>query len=160
MGRKTNHVKRYENSGRPTKMTDEVITKLEEAFMKSFTDKEACFSAGISTMALFRYEEKNPEFRERKKMLKNSPNMAAKTELAKSIKGNLNQARWWATNKMNEEFGPRPTTAVQINNETITNVTEVTPEVKEAIFLFEDEMRKVLTKRPDQPQIEEAEIIE
>ena len=51
---------------RPTKMTGEAVSKLEKAFLMGCTDLEACVYAEISKHCLYRYEEKNPEFRDRK----------------------------------------------------------------------------------------------
>ena len=56
--------------GRPTKMTEAVIGKLEEAFSMGATDLEACFHADISGDVLYDYQKKHPEFTERKKALK------------------------------------------------------------------------------------------
>lgn len=58
MGRLTNHRKRYMNSGRPTKFTPEVLNKLEQGFMYSFSDEEACLYAGVSPKALYNYQKK------------------------------------------------------------------------------------------------------
>ena len=64
--------------GRPTKMTPECISKLEDAFSWGCTDSEACCFADISMAALYRYCEKNEEFRDRKEKLKDMPVMKAK----------------------------------------------------------------------------------
>lgn len=149
MGRKTKHVKRYENSGRPTKMTKDVLSKLEEAFVHSFSDEEACLYAGISTRSLYRYQEKNEEFRHRKELLKLTPNMAAKKELVNGIKGNLDQARWWAQNKMHHEFGPKQVSPIQLNTQVNIKEMNLGTEVQEAVVQFEEAMRKVLTAKPE-----------
>ena len=78
--------------GRPAAITPDVLQKLEDAFANSFSDKEACFYAGISTQTLYNFQKKYPEYVERKEALKLSPNMVAKRELVSNIKGNLDQA--------------------------------------------------------------------
>ena len=143
MGRKSNHIKRYENVGRPARMTPEVIAKLEEAFTHCFSDKEACLYAGIHPATLYRFQEKYPEFSERKELLRLTPNMAAKKELVTGIKGNLDQARWWAQNKMTDDFGPKQVAPVQLNQFNIDSLNLGT-EVKEAVVIFEEAMRKQL----------------
>ncbi len=65
-------------AGRHTKMTDECISKLEEAFTWGCTDSEACCFADISMATLYRYCEKNTQFRDRKEKLKDMPVMKAK----------------------------------------------------------------------------------
>ena len=64
--------------GRPTKMTPELIGKLEDAFTWGCTDTEACCFADIACSTLYDYCEKNPQFSERKEKLKNMPVMKAK----------------------------------------------------------------------------------
>ena len=55
---------------RPTVMTPEVIAKLEEAFAWGCSDIEACLWADIAPKTLYVYQEKNPEFAQRKAALK------------------------------------------------------------------------------------------
>lgn len=88
-------------------MTPDVINKLEVAFAYCYTDKEACLYAGISHQTLYNYQEKHPEFVERKETLRLTPNLAAKRELVNGVTGNLDQARWWATHKMGDDFAPK-----------------------------------------------------
>ena len=151
MGRKSNHIKRYENVGKPTKMTPEVIAKLEDAFTHCFSDKEACLYAGIHPATLYRFQEKYPGYSERKELLRLTPNMAAKKELVTGIKGNLDQARWWASNKMTDDFGPKATPAIQVNTQVNIESMNLGTEVKEAVVVFEETMRKVLTTKQKQP---------
>ena len=51
---------------RPTVMTDDIVAKLESAFLMGCTDNEACLYADIDRSTLYRYQEKNPEFSDRK----------------------------------------------------------------------------------------------
>lgn len=69
--------------------------------------------------------------------------MAAKKELVTGIKGNLDQARWWAQNKMTDDFGPKQVAPVQLNQFNIDSLNLGT-EVKEAVVIFEEAMRKQL----------------
>ncbi|MBT0585116.1 hypothetical protein [Alteromonas oceanisediminis] len=74
--------------GRPTKMTDNVIRKLEDAFMWGCSDSEACVYAGIGTTTLYSYCELNTGFRERKEVLKSSPQVKAKRVVFDALKNN------------------------------------------------------------------------
>jgi hypothetical protein len=65
-------------AGRPTKMTKETIAKLEFAYSCNCNDTEACLYAEIADTTLDRYEEKHPEFRSRKAMLRSKPRMTSK----------------------------------------------------------------------------------
>lgn len=94
--------------GRPTKMTESTINKLEEAFSYAFTDEEACLYAGISRQTLNEYCKKNPEFRDRKQLLKQQPSMLAKRVVVDSIKSaDKQQSNWWLERKSKDEFSTR-----------------------------------------------------
>lgn len=54
-------------------MTENVVNKLEEAFLMGCTDLEACLFADISKQTLYNYQEKYPEFVDRKQALKQNP---------------------------------------------------------------------------------------
>lgn len=56
--------------GRPTKMTSEVIAKLEYAWSLGCPDSEACLHADIVPSTLYRYCETHKDFSERKEILK------------------------------------------------------------------------------------------
>jgi hypothetical protein len=77
--------------GRPSVITDEVLAKLEHAFLLGCTDLEACFYADISKDALYNYQNRNPEFNDRKEKLKSNPVFIARTTVVKEIaeKGEL-----------------------------------------------------------------------
>lgn len=79
--------------GRPTVMTKEVLTKLEEAFLIGCSDTEACFYAGISTRTLYRYEEQNEDFCRRKEELKSNPFLIARQAVIKEIENENNPKR-------------------------------------------------------------------
>lgn len=48
--------------GRPTVITDKVLTELKTAFCMDCTDTETCIFADISEKTLYNYQKKNPEF--------------------------------------------------------------------------------------------------
>lgn len=133
------------NVGRNTVMTNEVIGKLEDAFMFTYSDKEACLYAGISEDALYDYQKKNPQFTKRKHILRLTPNLAAKKELVSGIKGNIGQARWWAERKIPNEFGEK--TTIKHEGEIGIDSEEITEGLDKAVKLFNESMRSVLTKK-------------
>lgn len=71
--------------GRPTKMTPETLQVLEKYFAQGFNDAEACLMADIGTSTLYRYMKNNPEYRERKRVLKRKPIMQAKINVNKKL---------------------------------------------------------------------------
>ena len=93
--------------GRPLKINQTVLQKLEQAFAYSYSDDEACLYAGIVPATLYTYQKRNPKFKERKEALKKSPNLVAKKVLVEGIQDDIEQARWWALHKMSDEFSPK-----------------------------------------------------
>ena len=78
---------------RPTVMTDDVLSKLETAFSMGCTDVEACNYANIGTATLYRFQEDNEEFRDRKEVLKSNPFMLARSVLIDALRdGDVNTA--------------------------------------------------------------------
>ena len=145
--RKCNKPKSECKCGRPTVMTKDVLLKLEDAFRFCYTDEEACLYADISPTPFYEYQKKHPEFAERKKALRLYPNLHAKEELVKGIKGSIDQARWWAKNKMRDEFGEKSTVELKGQIETNDKTSEG---ISDAVKAFNEHMRIVLIgKKPE-----------
>ena len=64
--------------GRPLKIDDTVLAKLEHAFKIGANDVEACEYAKIHPATLYRYQEQNKEFCEQKEAWKRNPIFKAK----------------------------------------------------------------------------------
>lgn len=128
--------------GRPTVMTPDVLAKLEDAFTYCYTDEEACLYANISPDALYDYQRKNPQFTERKQLLRKTPNLKAKKVLVENV-GSESGARWWAANKMGDEFSPK--TRMELND--VSELAEADPADMEAVEEFEKKLRENLIKR-------------
>lgn len=90
--------------GRPTKMTPDTVKKLEEAFLMGCSDLEACLFADISKQTLYTYQEKNPEFVDRKQMLKENPVMIARQSVIRDMKGDGTLALKYLERKKKSEF--------------------------------------------------------
>lgn len=71
--------------GRPTKMTDVALGKLDQAFAMGCTDTEACCYADISVDVLYDYQKANPEYAKRKAVLKDTPFLKARARLMQDI---------------------------------------------------------------------------
>jgi len=93
-----------EKVGRPTVMTPEIISKLEEVFAIGGTDSEACFYAGIGQSTLYSYQEEHPEFVERKDALKEKPILKARQTVVQSL-NDPNHAFRYLSKKRRKEFG-------------------------------------------------------
>lgn len=94
--------------GRPKIITGEVLQKLEQGFMKGLSDRQACLYADISPGTLYNYQKENPEFLERKELLKENIKMRAKLTIAAAIeRGDLKLSQWYLKNKAGDEFSER-----------------------------------------------------
>lgn len=97
-----------EKVGRKTVMTPEVITKLEQAFSIGCSDDEACIYADISRMTLHRYQKENPDFCDRKELLKKKLVLKARTNIASKInEGDIDVSKWYAERKAKDEFSTK-----------------------------------------------------
>lgn len=106
--------------GRPTVIDDTILSKLEYAFVNSFTDDEACLYADISPATLYRYIENNPEFWERKEILKKNPNIKAKLNWIKKLDWeDYVASKEWLERKSKGEFS----TKQEVDNNHSWNVT-------------------------------------
>lgn len=97
-----------DGAGRPTKFTKELINKLEQAFSLGCSDNEACLHADISPTALYKYQLKNPEFVERKEVLKDKLLLKARSNVAKDLQeGNTSVSLWYLERKKKDEFSQK-----------------------------------------------------
>lgn len=122
-----------ETIGRPTVMTEEVIAKLEEAFLNGATDREACFIANISKDSLYDYCKLNPDFSDRKEDLKDMVKYQARQNIVGAIKnGDKPLSQWYLERKAKSEFAQRQEhtgedgTAIKI-----TGIELIVPNVKD-----------------------------
>lgn len=90
-------------------MTPDVIRKLEEAFTMGCSDREACLYADIGYTTLYEYQQRNPDFAERKKTLKESVGLRARLNVAEEItkKKDVDTSKWYLERKKKDEFSIR-----------------------------------------------------
>jgi|GEM_PF-4689247 len=68
-------------TGRPSVMTQEVVTKLEHAFVYDCSVEEACLLAGISRNTYYEFIKHYPDFQDRIETLRNAPYLIARRTL-------------------------------------------------------------------------------
>ena len=96
--------------GKPTKMDELTLKKLEEAFSIGASDKEACFYAGISHQTLYNYQEKHPEYVDRKEALKERPVLMARQTVMNNLATDVDVAKWYLERKRKAEFSTKTET--------------------------------------------------
>lgn len=96
--------------GRPSKLTEEVLGKLEEAYLAGATDTQACFFAGITTDVLYNYQTKNPDFIKRKEALKSDLALSSKFQVKSAIinGGDKETAKWLLERLERETYSIKP----------------------------------------------------
>ncbi len=106
MARPTKHQFRYKYVGRTSKLTPEVVTKLEEASAVRSSIKEACFYAGISKQTYFRWMKENPELSDRLEDLRQKPFLHARRTIISRL-DDVNVAFKFLEKEKPDEYGER-----------------------------------------------------
>lgn len=91
--------------GRPSKITAEVLGKLEQAFSIGASDAEACRHAGINPDTLYEYQKKNPKYTEKKEALKKTPVLKAKHTVFKNLDDP--KVAMWYLEKRDKDFSSK-----------------------------------------------------
>ena len=94
------------SQGKFTKLTDDVVKKLEEIFLLDGTVEEACFFAGISKQTLYNWFKENPKMQERMDALRNEPFLKARQTIVKNLE-NPQYAFEYMKRKKKDEFSER-----------------------------------------------------
>jgi hypothetical protein len=94
--------------GRPTTMTKDTLAKLEYAFSIGCSDSEACLHANINKSTLYRFQNENPEFKDRKDLLKEKLVLVARTNIAYKLnEKDTATSIWYLERKKKAEFSTR-----------------------------------------------------
>lgn len=105
--------KRNHKQGRPSVFTPDTIQKLEYAYSIGCTDTESALYADVSLSALYNYIANNPDFKERRDVLKRKPILLAKKTVYDSMaEGDTVTAKWLLEHKASDEFNTRSEVAV------------------------------------------------
>ena len=99
--------------GRPTHFTQSVLDKLHLAFAIGASDREACYYAGITPAALYGYQRRNPEYLEKKRLLKKRPILLARQTLVKGVEKDPKLALKFLERVKKDEFSLRTEVDVQ-----------------------------------------------
>jgi hypothetical protein len=145
-------VKKYEERGRPSEKTPDIIRKIEEAAALGASYKEIAFYAEIHLSTLYRWMEDDPHLRERIEELHERPILKARQTIVKSLE-DPNHARWYLEKKRKTEFG---TAEQPIGTNININLISNTPEFRQAVANFEDNLKKLITT----PKAEEVVDVE
>jgi len=101
--------------GRPTKMNEELVVKLESIFKIGGTIDEACSYALIDRATYYRWLEDNKDFATKMESAQHYADIVAKNVVVDSMikDKDLDTAKWWLEKR---QFRERPqTNMVQVN---------------------------------------------
>lgn len=90
--------------GRPTVITDKVLSELKTAFCMDCTDKEACNFAGISEKTLYNYQKTHPEFLQEKELWKADTILKARIAVSERLEKDAWFALRYLCKKLPYEF--------------------------------------------------------
>lgn len=109
--------------GRPTVMTEAVVSKLELGFMKGLNVTECCHYADISRNAFYEFLKKNPDFEDRIEELRSTPSAKAKLNIAEAIEnGDTDLSKWWLERRNKDEFSTKQEVAADVQSEVTINI--------------------------------------
>ena len=130
-------------------ITEEVIKKLEDGFLKGFNDREACLYSDIAPSTLYEYCNANLDFSERKEELKENVKMRAKMNIAKEIEEGDKVLSQWYLERRDKDFNPK--SAIEHSGK-IENTLD--PKKEAAFVALEDkynkELREIYAKKDGQ----------
>lgn len=94
---------RVNEEGKFTKLTPEIVQKLEDVFAMDGTVEEAAFYAGISKQTYYNWIKEHPQMKERFDALREKPVLKARQTIIKSLE-TPEGARWYMERKKKKEF--------------------------------------------------------
>ncbi|MEK9132020.1 MAG: hypothetical protein AAB447_03865 [Patescibacteria group bacterium] len=94
-------------TGRPTVMTQEVVGKLEHAFVYDCTVEEACLYAGIAPDTYYTFCKQYPDFSERITLLRHAPYFVIRKTILVAAEHDANLALKYLERKLPQEFSTR-----------------------------------------------------
>jgi len=91
-------------TGRPTVITDAVVSKLIASFQNGLTIRQACWQSGISHEAYYQRIKADQHFADTMARAQQLPSMTARTNITKAIKGgDTGASKWWLEKKTKQE---------------------------------------------------------
>jgi hypothetical protein len=84
-----------EKLGRPAKVDQEVVRKLEDSFMHGATVTEACYISGISRDTFYRRLQEDTVFSDKMERARNWLRTVAKRNIANAVKGGDIKVSLW-----------------------------------------------------------------
>ena len=114
--------------GRPKRITDEELQKLETAFKMGCNNSEACAYADLAERTFYYYIEQNEDFLQKINKWKKNPILKAKLTIFKNL-DDEKTAQWYLERKCKEEFSLK-----QVVETTNTNISVTDEKIIESVM--------------------------
>ena len=112
--------------GRPTKLTDSIVRKLEYAFSKDFNVSEACDYAEIGRTAYYEWLENNEEFANKMEQAQTNLKRKAKINIADKIaEGDMDVTKWFLERRARDEYSVKQAVEVSGLEEEQSKLSEL-----------------------------------
>ena len=93
--------------GRPKAITETVLRKLEEGFLRGLNVTQCCLFAEVPKSTYYDYLNAHPDYSDRIELLKSNTGMIAILNVHDEIKnGDVNTSKWYLE-RTSEEFNPK-----------------------------------------------------
>lgn len=145
-------------SGRPTKITPEVVSILADCLRQGMTIREACLQAVISHDTYYNRLKNDVQFADIMDRAQMQPTITARKVLVNQInKGDVSVAKWWLERKEPREFSLRREFEVQaeqeeapnpftlMTNEELYSVAEELLEYRDRLAAYSEEDEELIT---------------
>jgi hypothetical protein len=126
-------------TGRPTKQTPEIQNKLEQAFALGATVAGACIYAGIAQSSYYAWAQRDADFSERMKALKQRPVLKALQTVVDDLE-NPATAKWYLE-KRHPDFKPKQ--EVDIAAKPVLEQTRPEHTLEEATRIYEANLQQL-----------------
>jgi len=142
MARPTKRQQQYRYVGRATKLTEEVIRKMEECAAIRATVQELCFYAGIHRDTYYTWMKQNPELSDRLDDLRQKPFLKARQTIIGGL-DDVNVAFKFMEKEKPEDYAD----ILNIKHSGAIGTEEISADDKEAIAAFHAILKENIKKR-------------
>lgn len=99
--------------GRPLKIDNDILSKLDYAFSIGCNVSESCCYADISLSCFYKYLDRNPEYKAKIDLMRKKPVLKAKQGLYNQlVEEDPVMIRWYLEHKASDEFNTRSEVSV------------------------------------------------
>ena len=93
--------------GRPAKMTEATVRKIEMALWHGFSISTSCLISGISRDTYYSHIAKNPELSDRFALAQEMVSYKARNNILRAVaQGDISASKFWLERKSRSEFAP------------------------------------------------------